>query len=167
MTDTIATETIANEAIMPKPSYLGLINAIATGEWQGYEYLTAWADVTTDPAVEAVLRTVAAREGEHAMTFAKRVNELGYQVRRKPVDEATKARAALAGSSATDTEKFLGLGYGEPRDPSAPDQFEQFFADHTIDPVTGALLGRFIAEERDSGRLLRECCAILAARGAC
>ena len=31
------------------------------------------------------------------------------------------------------------------------------FADKTIDIQTGALLGRYIAEERDSGRMLRAC----------
>jgi hypothetical protein len=32
------------------------------------------------------------------------------------------------------------------------------FSDKTIDPVTGGLLGRYIAEERDTGRLLRSEC---------
>jgi len=31
------------------------------------------------------------------------------------------------------------------------------FGDTTIDIQTGALLGRYIAEERDSGRMLRAC----------
>ena len=38
-----------------------------------------------------------------------------------------------------------------------PDVFDSFFNDHTIDIQTGELLGRYIAEERDSGRLLRSC----------
>ena len=61
-----------------KPSYLGLINAIAVGESRAHAYLTAWAQVTPDADVRAVLCTVAAREGEHGMSFAKRVNELGF-----------------------------------------------------------------------------------------
>ncbi len=50
-----------------KPSYLGMLNAIYMAEQRGYEYLSAWADVTPDPDVRAVLRTVALREGEHAV----------------------------------------------------------------------------------------------------
>jgi hypothetical protein len=38
-----------------------------------------------------------------------------------------------------------------------PDIFDDFFTDHTIDVATGELLGRYIAEERDSARLLRRC----------
>ena len=33
----------------------------------------------------------------------------------------------------------------------------KILADTTIDPQTGALLGRFIAEERDTGRRLKAC----------
>ena len=40
---------------------------------------------------------------------------------------------------------------------SEPDIFDKFFNDHTIDIRTGELLGRYIAEERDTGRLLRSC----------
>ena len=48
-----------------KPSYLDMLNSIYMGEQRGYEYLSAWADVTPDPEVRAVLRTIALREGEH------------------------------------------------------------------------------------------------------
>jgi Mn-containing catalase len=64
-----------------KPSYLGLLNAIAVGEARAHAYLTEWASITPDPDVRRVLLTVPAREGEHGMTFAKRINELGYEVR--------------------------------------------------------------------------------------
>ena len=65
-----------------KPSYLGLLNAIAVNEARAHQYLQVWIDKTTDPEVEAVLRTVAWREGEHGMSFAKRVNELGLRAAR-------------------------------------------------------------------------------------
>jgi len=35
------------------------------------------------------------------------------------------------------------------------DPFTSFFNDTSIDPQTGELLGRYIAEERDSGRRLK------------
>jgi hypothetical protein len=38
-----------------------------------------------------------------------------------------------------------------------PDLFDDIFKDHSIDIRTGELLGRYIAEERDSARLLRSC----------
>ena len=66
-----------------KPSYLGLLNAIAVAEAQAHEYLHVWADATPSEDVRKVLLTVAAREGEHGMSFAKRINELGYEVRCK------------------------------------------------------------------------------------
>ena len=74
-----------------KPSYLGLLNAIAIAEAQAHDYLVAWADVTPSADVRNVLLTVAAREGEHGMSFAKRINELGYEVRRKDNSDLERA----------------------------------------------------------------------------
>ena len=48
---------------------------------------------------------------------------------------------------------------------SRPDLFDDIFKDHSIDIRTGELLGRYIAEERDSARLLRSCHECL--RAAC
>jgi len=152
--------------VSDKPTYLSLLNALAEGEWRAYEYLTAWAEQTADEAVASVLRTVAAREGEHAMTFAKRLSELGYQVLRHPASESERERAAVAVSDRSDVEKLGCLGYSEPWDATKPDVFDGFFADRTIDPTTGGLLGRYVAEERDTERLLRGCYATLKQRAA-
>lgn len=143
-----------------KPSYLGLLNAIAVGESRGFELLSAWAACTANPGVRDVLTTVAVREREHGAAFAKRVHELGFSVREKP-SERFISDLALAASSADDCAKFDQiLRYGEP---VGEDQLSRLFKDPTIDPVTGALLGRFIAEERDSERQLRACHASLKA----
>src|SRR5690348_13836501 len=91
-----------------KPSYLGLLNAVAVAEGRAHTYLTAWAEVTPSPDVRNVLLTVAAREGEHAMTFAKRINELGYEVRRKDDPDLDKAMA-LVTSDRSDLEKMTKL----------------------------------------------------------
>ena len=56
-------------------------------------------------------------------------------------------------SDATDAEKVARTSRGE-RDDGA-DIFTTFFNDTSIDPQTGELLGRYIAEERDSGRRLK------------
>src|SRR5215472_33863 len=46
-----------------KPSYLGLLNAVALAESSAHCYLREWAGVTDNPDVRQVLVTVAAREG--------------------------------------------------------------------------------------------------------
>ena len=140
-----------------KPSYLGLLNAVALAESRAYRYLTEWAALTTDPEVRQVLLTVAAREGEHGMSFAKRINELGYEVRPKP-DEKEAENLELVRSDRSDLEKLEALGLDKLDTGDQPDIFDGFFTDHSIDIRTGELLGRYIAEERDSARLLRRCC---------
>ena len=140
-----------------KPSYLGLLNAIAVGESQAHEYLSAWIATTTNADVKTVLSCVAAREGEHGMSFSKRINELGYTVRRNDDDGAFAKLKAIAGSDRTDLEKMEKLGLGRLDTGDKPDIFDKFFTDHTIDITTGELLGRYIAEERDSGRMLANC----------
>jgi rubrerythrin len=139
-----------------KPTYLGLLNAIAASELTAHRLLTEWADVTTDPAVRKVLLTVAAREGEHAMTFARRVNELGYEVRPR-VDERAQQQLDVIRSDCSDLEKMEAIDVTEIDNTEAPDIFENYFNDHSIDSRTGELLGRFIAEERESERMLRDC----------
>jgi rubrerythrin len=146
-----------------KPSYLKLLNGISCAETRAHAYLSAWAEVTTDPDVKAVLLTVAAREGEHGMAFAKRINELGFEL--QPTDDPKfAARMEIAGSDRSDLEKAELLDlleYATPAD--TPDVFDRFFLDHSIDIQTGALLGRYIAEERDTIRLFQGCHAQLQA----
>ena len=141
-----------------KPSYLGLLNALALGESAAHEYLEAWAAVTPSDEVRQVLLTVSAREGEHGKTFAKRINELGYNLKKKD-DPGQADRMAIACSTElSDLEKMEKFGLGrQASDPSKPDVFAGFFNDNTIDIRTGELLGRYICEERDSGRLLQSC----------
>jgi rubrerythrin len=143
-----------------KPSYLGLLNAIAITEGKAHAYLTAWADTTKSDDVRAVLLKIAAREGEHAMSFARRINELGYNVREKDDDRANDA-IAIVTADCSDLEKMETLQLHRLDSTGTPDIFDDFFKDHSIDIETGALLGRYIAEERDTGRLFRECHALL------
>ena len=139
-----------------KPSYLGLLNAIAVAESSAHEYLQAWIAVTPSAEVRSVLCTVAAREGEHGMSFAKRLDELGYEVRTK-ADPGRAKRLEIAGSDRSDFEKMKAFGLNRLDSRDESDLFDGFFRDHSIDIRTGELLGRYIAEERDSGRLLRSC----------
>ena len=133
-----------------KPSYLGLLNAISLAESRAHAYLTAWADVTTDPDVRAVLVKVAAREGEHGMSFAKRINELGFELEERD-DPNFANQMEIATSDRSDLEKAEALGllrFCTADD--EPDVFDNFFRDHSIDIRTGELIGRYIAEERDT-----------------
>ena len=94
-----------------KPSYLGLLNAVSLAETAAHEYLTAWAAVTPHEGVKATLLTVAAREGEHGMSFAKRINELGYNLRPGPDDPKRAERMAIACSTEiSDYDKMHALG---------------------------------------------------------
>ncbi len=146
-----------------KPSYLGLLNAIAVGESQAHTYLSVWIAKTKDPDVKCTLSAVAAREGEHGMTFAKRINELGYEVRDRD-DVSFQKRLAIASSDRSDLEKMEKLGLGRLDSGDKPDIFDDVFKNHSIDIATGGLLGRYIAEERDSARMLRSCYEQLRAR---
>lgn len=142
-----------------KPSYLGLLNSIAVGEARGYKLLSAWGKRTQNPDLAEVLNFVAIREQEHAATFTKRLCELGFEVRQKSSEQFAK-RLALAKSDSDDRKKFKKiLGYGrDTKDRTDEDPLGRLFDDKSIDPQTGALLGRFIAEERDSGNRLKAAC---------
>jgi rubrerythrin len=139
-----------------KPSYLGLLNAIAVAEAEAHDYLVVWADKTPSPDVRRVLLTVAAREGEHGMSFAKRINELGYEVRCND-DSGREKAMEIVQSDRSDLKKMEKLKLHTLDTGDKPDIFDGFFKDHSIDIRTGELLGRYIAEERDSARLLRSC----------
>lgn len=161
----MATTTSDDRTTDSPPSFLGLMNAIAVAETEAERYLLGWADATDDPEVERALRFVAMREGEHGKAFAKRMLELGYEVR-WPAPAASDAKFAMACSSMTDIEKFDAFGVGKA--PGGPDVFDKMFENKDLDPITGGLLGRYIAEERDSGRVLHEAraCATAAAAAA-
>ena len=139
-----------------KPSYLGLLNAVALAESEAHAYLCAWIDTTPSDEVRAVLRKIAAREGEHASSFARRIDELGYEVRPKSNDRQEEA-IALVTSDCSDLEKMEALQLHRLDTRDKPDIFDDFFKDHSIDIATGELLGRYIAEERDTARLFRQC----------
>ena len=145
--------------VTEKPSYFGMLNAIANAERQGYEYLNAWCERATDPDLKATLTTVATREHEHSLAFAKRIDELGFELEVGDVLDFTK-QMEIVTSDCSDYEKAEALGLFERKvDTGERDIFAGLFDDKTIDIQTGALLGRYIAEERDSGRMIAACAA--------
>jgi len=60
-------------------------------------------------------------------------------------------------SDCSDLEKMEALGLQCLDSGDKPDIFDDFFKDHSIDIATGELLGRYIAEERDTARIFRLC----------
>jgi len=150
------------EGTAKKPSYLGLLNAIALGEGRAHQYLSCWAAKTPDADVKKVIATVAIREGEHSHAFTKRLCELGFTVQDRP-DPQFEKNMAIANADCSDLEKFEALGFGG-EDRNSRDPFKGVFDDESIDIKTGELLGRYVAEERDSGRMLRACYNVLRER---
>jgi hypothetical protein len=63
----------------------------------------------------------------------------------------------LVGSDRSDRKKMEKLGLDKLYTGDQPDIFDGLFQDHTIDIRTGELLGRYIAEERDTACLLYSC----------
>jgi hypothetical protein len=139
-----------------KPSYVGVLNAIAIGERGGHELFRAWADSTTDEDLKPTLNMAAVREMEHSYAFEKRLNELGFSLVASPNKEVRKLVRVMK-SKASDADKFAALGVGQARSEGAsdqPDRLLQILSDPSIDPQTGELMGRFICEERDTGKKL-------------
>ena len=135
-----------------KPSYIGLLNAISVAETAAEPLFTSWANRTHDPKLAETLRFVGMREGEHGKAFAKRLLELGYDLRQPAESGPSPEAMKIADSRRSDLRKFEELGFGRPQEET--DVFDAMFNDKTIDPITGGLLGRYIAEERDSLRRL-------------
>ena len=146
-----------------KPSYLGLLNAIAVAERQAGEYLQCWAAVTKSDDVRAVIHTVALRESEHGMAFEKRIDELGYGLVDKPDPNQAERMKIASSKKLSDREKFEQLGLGRAPTNGTSDIFDRFFENKDLDPQTGGLLGRYVAEERDTGRKFAACYAALSA----
>jgi len=95
------------EGTAKKPSYLGLLNAIALGEGRAHQYLNCWAAKTPDPDVKKIIATVAIREGEHSHAFTKRLCELGFAVLDRP-DPTFEKNMGIANADCSDLEKFGG-----------------------------------------------------------
>ena len=103
-----------------KPSYIGLLNAVANGERGGYELFKAWSGATSDEALKPTLDMVAVREMEHSWAFEKRLVELGFALRPTTSRELRKQIRFLK-SDASDEEKFALFGVGVKKETGADD----------------------------------------------
>jgi hypothetical protein len=160
----MTTETEAK----PKPSYLGLLNAISLAESRAGLYLKAWADVTADPELRRCLNLVAERETTHGHVFRQRIERLGFTLRDRE-DPTFNEKLRVYGSPArTDLEK-VRYGRSEEREEGGTDPLiaiEERAQDESVDPLTRATLQWYVCEERDSGALLREAYARIEGQGA-
>ena len=149
-----------------RPTYLPMLEAIANAERQGHEYYKAWYDHATDPDLRETMRIVATRELEHSLAFTKRIDELGFECQPAEILDFSK-QIEIVTSDCSDYEKSQALELTDLAekilDPKN-DPFRRLFNDLTIDVQTGALLGRYIAEERDSARMLAACATAMVAK---
>lgn len=140
-----------------KPSYLGLLNNISLAESEAGVYLEAWANATPDEDLAKVLRLVAMRETHHGDAFCRRLSELGYPLRQKADPKSPARLAKYANPKIDDCEK---LPPERADDNSAiADGFrdiENAVREGKFDPMTANMLTWYIAEERDSGKRLKE-----------
>jgi hypothetical protein len=137
-----------------EPRYLGLLNQIALTEYRAHDFYLVWARATRDAELERVMRVVAIRELEHASAFQRRIYELGFIPVDGPHDFGPQCDAwlELFASDASDLDKFRGFGFDDPAK-LPDDNFHEYLKDPTLDADTGALLGRYIAEERESATM--------------
>jgi hypothetical protein len=136
-----------------KPSYLGLLNAISLAESAAGVYLEAWADVTPIEDLACTLRLVAARERSHGEVFCRRISELGFSLIKKPDTRGAEQLAKLSNPNISDLEKIPARSEEE-SDPFA--DIRRRMAEGDFDPMTVNLMNWYIAEEKDSGKRLRE-----------
>jgi hypothetical protein len=135
-----------------KPSYLGLLNAISLAESGAGVYLEAWANATPDADLANCLRFVAARERSHGDVFCRRIAELGFSLMQKPDPGAAERLAKVANPKVSDLEKI-----GSEREEADPfGDIERQCADGIFDPLTAKLMTWYVAEERDSGAILKD-----------
>lgn len=151
--DIVFLEKEAHFAAKDRPGYIKMLSMIAVGEARGAEAFKCWAQTTEHEAFAGTLNTIAIREAEHASAFEKRLCELGYPVDGS-VDADFESMMQVFESDASDIEKLICFGADKA---VFDDPFDDVFKDKTIDPQSGALLGRFIAEERSSIAMLQDC----------
>jgi len=144
---------MSKTAVLEKPAYLGLLNAISLAESAAGEYLEAWAEATPNAELAATLRLVAARERSHGDVFCRRIAELGYSLRQKADPRAAERLAKLADPNVSDLAK-IPPRREEEQDPFA--DIRRRLAEGEFDPMTANLMNWYIAEEKDSARRLDE-----------
>ena len=139
-----------------KPEYLDLLNTICLQEQRAGVWIQAWSDKTQDPALKKCLDMVAARETSHYHIFKRRINELGFDLRRGGAPDYAE-RMRIAASDMSDGEKIKAIAElteSLPK-PTVRERFEAAMEDDAVDPLTRSLLRWFAEVEADSGKSMQ------------
>jgi hypothetical protein len=147
-----------------RPTFLKVLNGLAGAEWSAHLEFGAWAKVTRDEALRPLLLLVAAREGEHALSFEKRIIDLGFTLLPRPKPDHEECMRVLSDPSVSDLEKLEFFGYGDGGQYGESDTFTTLFEDRSMDIETSTLMGRYVGEERDTSRRLRAAYKVLQAQ---
>ena len=151
--DIVFLDKEAHFAAKERPDYIKMMGDIAAGEARAAKAFKCWAETSPHAEFANTLNIIAIREAEHASAFERRLCELGYPCEGS-IDAEFEASMQMFESDASDIEKLECFGAQKEE---FDDPFGGTFADKAIDPQTGALLGRFIAEERSSISMLQNC----------
>ena len=147
-----------------RPTFLKVLNGLAGAEWSAHHEFGAWAKVTRDEALRPLLLLVAAREGEHALSFEKRIIDLGFTLLPRPKSDHDECMRVLSDPSVSDLDKLEFFGYGDGGQYGESDTFATLFEDRSMDIETSTLMGRYVGEERDTSRRLRAAYKVLQAQ---
>ncbi len=148
-----------------RPTFLKVLNGLAGAEWSAHLEFGAWAKVTRNEALRPLLLLVAAREGEHALSFEKRIIDLGFTRLPRPKANHEECLRVLSDPSVSDLNKLEFFGYGDGGEyASETDTFTTLFEDRSMDIETSTLMGRYVGEERDTSRRLRAAYKVLQAQ---
>jgi hypothetical protein len=145
-----------------RPGALSFLNGLSLAESRAGVAFDAWADVTPDEDLARALRLVAARERSHGEVIARRIRELGFDLRIRPDRDAAEFLARVADPRISDDEKVGPEGDGGDVYASIRKQVTDGF----FDPLTTQLMIWFLAEETDSGDVLRDAYARVRQRAA-
>jgi len=110
------------------------------------------------------------RETTHGAVFCQRIERLGFTMREREDPDFEERLRLYADPTVSDLEKIRHPRYGrrsESTEGEGSDPFAGINArinDETVDPLTQDTLRWFVAEERDSGALLREAYARVEAK---
>lgn len=144
-----------------KPPNYNLLNSIRQNETNAGIYLKAWAYVSRDPELCKTLMFVGEREAIHGRVFHQRMERLGWATEPREDPNLGERMRIYCDPNVSDAEKarFALRGLGETDE---KDSLNEFFAsldrkanDERIDQLTRDSLRWYVAEERDSVRLLR------------
>jgi hypothetical protein len=148
-----------------KPTYLKVLNGLAGGEWSAHLEFNAWAKATRDETLRPLLLLVAAREGEHALSFEKRIIALGFTRLPRPKPNHEECLRVLGDPAMSDLHKMEFFGYGDGGEYAGEtDTYAALFEDRSMDIETSELLGRYVGEERDTSRRMRAAYKVLQAQ---